>query len=587
MMTQRINRRSQAAPGQAGRSLARIGTKRVLCLLLLLCAVGVSIWTTYVVSGNLFDSDTSSELILGEKLAREGGILSSSWYYSTELQVIDCQIVYALLFHLTSSWFLVRFWGAVIMQMMMLGAFGFLARQARIPFNRFCIAGAALLLPFSVPYGRIVLYHNYYSFYMIIACLTVGAYLGFARRVHASREGKRWPLWAFAGGLCLVSFLAGLGGVRQLMVCTAPLLAASLLSALVGERGEQSRLRAAWPELVGALAAFACSGIGYLVNLSAFAGVYSYTDYTGQYVAWSGITKLDEIFRNLLITLGFHDQSRLFTLFGLLGVCGLLIWLIAVLLGFHTLRNTADPAARFLCVFMFMTQLVMTGVFMMLSLGEEYRMELYFLPAAFWIIPALGKADLRPDSGLPPEERKQAKTFRQRFFSGDAPLSVHGLVAIIALALLLANGCYYAAFFRDPGSYRDVTYNGLNYGDTDNVAGMRPIAEYLRENEYTMAYASYWDAAVITELTDGQVKSLPVEVGRRKHPIQYFDWLSDAKLRDPELIATKKAAVVANFDLATELGEENQYGAVEVASFGGYTVFDLPNPAALAEDLAK
>jgi hypothetical protein len=93
------------------------------------------------------------------------------------------------------------------------------------------------------------------------------------------------------------------------------------------------------------------------------------------------------------------------------------------------------------------------------------------------------------------------------------------------------------------------------------------------------------DAAVLTELTNGKVRSMPVEPGTRKHPIRYYDWLSDGDLRNPDNIAGAKAAVVANFDLSGSLEEGNKYGAVESVSFGGYTIFDLPNPTALAEDL--
>ena len=116
---------------------------------------------------------------------------------------------------------------------------------------------------------------------------------------------------------------------------------------------------------------------------------------------------------------------------------------------------------------------------------------------------------------------------------------------------------------------------------------MQPIAEYLQENGYTMVYASYWDAAVITELSDGRIKSMPVENGTRKHPIRYFNWLSDANLRNPEFVGEQKVAVVANFDLSGSLEEGNQYGAIEITSVGGYTLFELPEPAALAEDLWK
>ena len=105
--------------------------KRVLCVLLLILSLVMTIRTAWTVSTTLMDSDTSSELVLSEKLAREGGIMSDSWVYSTELQVIDCQIIYSLLFRLTPDWSLVRFWGSVIMDLMLLGALGYLFRQAR------------------------------------------------------------------------------------------------------------------------------------------------------------------------------------------------------------------------------------------------------------------------------------------------------------------------------------------------------------------------------------------------------------------------------------------------------------------------
>ena len=570
----------------------RIGIKRILCVLLLLCAVIVSARTSWIVSTTLFDSDTSSELILGEKLAREGGILSTTWYYSTELQVIDCQMVYSLLFHLTSDWSMVRFWGAVLMQLMMLGAFGFLARQARIPFNRFCLAGAAMLLPFSVPYGRIVLYHSYYAFHMILANLTVGLYLGAVRRAGTEKYWKRWQFWLFAGLLCLVSFCAGLGGVRQLMVCTVPLFAAALLAAMVeeGKKADlRNRLTAAVPALATGLGAFAFSGLGYLVNLKAFSGVYSYADYSSQYTALGDFGQLTDVLRAMMSTLGFRDQAQLFSLPGLLGICGFLIWVVTLLLGIHTLRNTEDYSARYLSLFMLMTQVVMVCVFMLLAMEgflEGGRMDLYFLPVTFWVIPALAKADLRPDSGMLPEEGE--KKFPEKLFSGDARLSVHGLISLLVIVMLVANGLYYTAFFRDPATYRrDVEYSGLNYNDTENVASMTPVAEYLMENGYTLVYASYWDAAVLTELTDGKVKSVPVENGKKKHPIKYQNWMCDMNLRDPEYAAAQKAAIFANYDLSSNLGEGNKYGAVELTFFGGNTLFDLPDPAALAKDLAE
>ena len=71
----------------------RSAAKRVLSLLLLLFAVILTFRTSWIISETLLDSDAAANMILGEKLAREGGILSSTFRYGTELYVADMQII--------------------------------------------------------------------------------------------------------------------------------------------------------------------------------------------------------------------------------------------------------------------------------------------------------------------------------------------------------------------------------------------------------------------------------------------------------------------------------------------------------------
>ena len=70
-----------------------IGAALVLELLFLLLYLNGRI-------DRLLDSDMSSEMILGQLLARNNGILSDQWYYSTELRVLNTQLIYALFFRL-------------------------------------------------------------------------------------------------------------------------------------------------------------------------------------------------------------------------------------------------------------------------------------------------------------------------------------------------------------------------------------------------------------------------------------------------------------------------------------------------------
>ncbi|MBQ8074242.1 MAG: hypothetical protein IJ231_10820 [Clostridia bacterium] len=570
------------------KTMIRPAVKRALCVLLLLFSLILTFRTAWIVSTTLMDSDTSSELILGEKLAREGGIMSTSWVYSTELQVIDCQIIYSLLFRVCSDWSLVRFWGSVLMDLMMLGTFAYLARQARIPFNRFCLGGAALMLPFSIPYGRIILFHNYYSFQVSFSFLIVGLYLGAVRR--AGNGGwKRWPFWTVSACLALTAFATGLGGIRHLMICVVPLVVTAALHAVFSEKKEENRLTAELPGLLLALVPLVFAGAGYLINLHVLANQYAYTDFSVQTISMGTFADLRTVLYSTFVDLGFQDYQTLFSMPGLLGICGVAAWIVSLFLAVHTIRHGAEPMARFLQLFWLMVQLIMTCVFIFLS-GAELLHLLYLLPIVVWIIPALASADARPAYGVAPAaekpfRREKKKGAPGRLLSGDAPLSAHGLLGILASLLLVANGLFYTGFFQNPKSL-PVEYTGLQYNDTATVQGLQPVADYLRENGFTLMYGSYWDAAVVTELSDGAVKSVPVETGTHKHPIKYMKWLSDMNLRDPAYAAQQKVALLANMELGYAIEGFDELGAVEVTSIGGYTIFELTNPGALAEDLA-
>ena len=63
---------------------------------------------------NRLDADMASEQLLANLLAQEGGVMSTNWYYSTELRVLNTQLVMAPLFRLFTSWHTVRVVGSVV-----------------------------------------------------------------------------------------------------------------------------------------------------------------------------------------------------------------------------------------------------------------------------------------------------------------------------------------------------------------------------------------------------------------------------------------------------------------------------------------
>ena len=188
-----------------------------------LCGL-MSLYLTYKTAGNLLDSDASSELVLARLLADTNQILSRDWFYSTELRVLNTQLIYMPLFKIFSDWKLVRFFGALLLQAILVLSYYFLSRQAGFSRNVFFLTGGLLLLPASTPYARIVLLHSYYVPHIAIGFFLLGLLLGFG-----NSEKKKGLRIAYLVLFLLLSLLSGLGGVRQLLVTFLPLLAAAFL----------------------------------------------------------------------------------------------------------------------------------------------------------------------------------------------------------------------------------------------------------------------------------------------------------------------------------------------------------------------
>ena len=83
--------------------------------IMLVTVVLVNAWVTYRYYFNFVTADDASELVLSKMLAAEGGVLSTNWHYSTELEILNTQLVYSFLFRFISNFKVVRILGQVIL----------------------------------------------------------------------------------------------------------------------------------------------------------------------------------------------------------------------------------------------------------------------------------------------------------------------------------------------------------------------------------------------------------------------------------------------------------------------------------------
>ena len=47
---------------------------------------------------------------------------------------------------------------------------------------------------------------------------------------------------------------------------------------------------------------------------------------------------------------------------------------------------------------------------------------------------------------------------------------------------------------------------------------LTPVVGFLQDNGYTFGYANFWDANVITEMTNGQIEMVNTNIGQQLTP---------------------------------------------------------------------
>lgn len=112
---------------------------------------------------NRLDADMASEQLLANLLAQEGGVMSTNWYYSTELRVLNTQLVMVPLFRLFTSWHTVRVVGSVVLILLYLAAWFWFGHSAKLKYSGLLGAGL-LVLPYGALYRQYVLEGLYYIF---------------------------------------------------------------------------------------------------------------------------------------------------------------------------------------------------------------------------------------------------------------------------------------------------------------------------------------------------------------------------------------------------------------------------------------
>ncbi len=403
----------------------------------------------------LITSDDASELILANLLSENGGILSSDWFYSSELRVLNSQIIWSLLFHITQNWHVVRMSGNIILYFILLMSLFFFCRKASL--NKWYPYIAALfLLPFSSSYFEFVLKGVYYIPHIIISLLLFGLMFQFAE---SSKEKK---IIFLTLGIFL-SIAAGMGGLRQFLIFYLPMLCAVLI---YGGMNKKSGISEAKNWLIYIILTGLNAGIGYWINSTVFSRSYYFESHSDIIYIPISIEKIMNVINGWLFVLGYKQGGNIFSAdFLANATCGLIV-LMMLYSVIHVLRNHKDYNAKEQMVAFFYLSAFVIYI-LMYSMTSMSYMDRYNIPIIVFGFPLIficfGK-------------QKEQK-WKQLALAG---------------MLLFTAGCGMIV-------YKD-------WGTVDNNAARRNVVETLVAKDYCEGYATFWNANVMTELSDGKIQ---------------------------------------------------------------------------------
>ena len=501
------------------------------------------LWYQLVPGKWIVDSDLASEMILSDLLNKEGTIISHNWFYSTELKVVNLQWFYRLgLLIFPNDWHLARTFGMAITLALFAAAMLFFVKCAGLGRAGLWMVGT-LLWPFGQHYLVYAIYGGYYLVYTFFYMLVLALVL---RSLNADQKhcALQWVL------ACVITAVAGMNGVKQLMVFHAPLcLAAAILLVLTlhscGKTDWKAALDACRKEVrlfAASLVTAVAAAAGYFVSNAVLSRMYDFKSYN--FIVWNRDEDwftLDRILMDFFHEFGYENGSGVFHFGGIAAAVGLLLgcWMFFCIVRLLLRLDKLERNDKLL-VLLLVAMLAVCGV------AYTYFHEYYLY---FWLM------------NMPVAIAVMAVEIKTEDFHilGARQLLGVGLAACFTFCAV--------STVRQEQEHPYLAHKGLN-----------TAAEWLVDNGYTQGYSTFWNGNAMTELTSGKLEVWTLQsLDRDDVP----NWLQPKShlTTDPEhpflLIDTETDGPAENAKLI-------QYSdCTEVYNDGRYVIYDFADADAL------
>lgn len=428
---------------------------------------------------NLMHSDMAAEVILSKLLSDEGGLLSTNWFYSTEVRIVYTQLVMTPLFWFISDYGAVKLISIIIYDLLLALVFYFVSREFQIKGANMWLAMALLFAPLSNEYLDMMFLGCFYTSQVICTYLVIKFFF-------KDKPLKKYALWIRASLMCFSALILGLSGLRYLASLYLPLVAAVVFS--YGFDKKEARHPALFSKLLLSLLTTGFAGVGFLINKFYLAAHYSFDNTSGvSFVPLSEVPdRFMASFRMALEFFGYRELGVV-TPLGMVNAVKFAFFIFIIFVVCYLTKHRykiLDVKERMLLYFFYACFLINWYMLVFTDLLQQYR---YWIPVYIIVVLLIGIYF----------KKAQDKT---EFFKP--------VMASLGVITVLAS--LYGELWQD-----------TKYNDCEKRYG---YMEFLEENDYTFGYATFWNSSVTEYLSNGEIRV--GNLGGKDGVSAPYEWLS-------------------------------------------------------------
>lgn len=352
---------------------------KIFLLYFLLIIIFIMTIAMHLKADNYIDSDTAGEMMLWRECVIEKSLMPRGWFYSTELRILNTQILGAIFFSFLSNWILIKFLVSVFSLAILFWATIFLLN--RLGFKEFWakfLCSILVIAPTSYDIWFMVTFGNYYIPHSVISFLYLALFFDLVNETKFNKI--KFIIFM------LLAFLGGLASIRYILVMVFPLFLSMIWNGVQKLDNEQFNLKNFFigdKTILYSTLGMISGAIGFLGN-SLLHKIYIFTQHS--FTKFNSIedAPILTIIHKLLELYGYSDNVSVLSPSGIANICCCVAMVLFIFLLTKSLKIDLQKNQKMFFLF-FVTNFIF-NTFIFLLVGFEIR---YYMPVTVYVIPCV------------------------------------------------------------------------------------------------------------------------------------------------------------------------------------------------------